>query len=130
MNKLSLIVGRILLSLPLLVFGLGHFANAQQMASMVPSYLPGATFLIYFTGAALIAAAASFITGIQTRKGAYGAALLLAIIAFTVQLPGMTKTVDPADAVAGAYKMMAFAGFFKDLALAGGALILASASKA
>jgi uncharacterized membrane protein YphA (DoxX/SURF4 family) len=129
MNKVTLIVGRILLSLPLLVFGLGHFANAQQMAGMVPSYVPGATFWIYLTGAALLAAAASFISGIQTRKAGYGAALLLATIALTVQLPGMTKVVDPADAVAGAYKMMAFAGFFKDLALAGGSLVLASTSK-
>lgn len=130
MNKLTLIVGRILLALPLLVFGLGHFANSQQMAGMVPSFVPGGVVWIYITGVALLAAAASFITGIQTRKAGYGAALLLATIALTVQLPGMTKTVDPADAVAGAYKMMAFASFFKDLALAGGSLILASASKA
>lgn len=129
MNKITLIVGRILLALPLLVFGLGHFANAQQMGVMVPSFVPGGIVWVYITGVALLAAAASYISGIQTRKAGFGAALLLATIALTVHLPGMSKTVDPADAVGGAYKMMAFAGFFKDLALAGASLIVASTSK-
>ncbi len=130
MNKLSLIVGRILLALPLLVFGLGHLGNAQQMAGMVPSFVPGGIVWVYITGVALLAAGISYVSGIQTRKAGYGAALLLAAIAVTVQLPAMSKTVDPADAVGTAYKMAAFAGFFKDLALAGGALVLASISKA
>ena len=130
MNKLTLIAGRVLLALPLLVFGLGHFANAQQMATMVPAYVPGGVVWIYITGVALIAAAVSFISGIQTRKAGYGAALLLATFALTLHLPGMSKTVDPADALAGAYKMMAFSSFFKDLGLAGASLVLASVSKA
>ena len=40
MNFLTSVLGRALLSIPFVVFGLGHFAQAQQMAGMVPAWVP------------------------------------------------------------------------------------------
>jgi uncharacterized membrane protein len=128
MNKLTNFAARFLISVPLLVFGLGHLAKAQQMAGMVPSYVPGGVFWIYFTGLALLLAAVAFISGKQRRLAGYLAALLLLVFVVTIQLPGMTKVVDPSDAVGGAYKMAAFAGFFKDLGLVGASLLIAGTS--
>src|ERR1700682_5385387 len=104
MNKITNLAARILISLPLLVFGLGHLSNAQQMVVMVPAYVPGGIIWIYITGIALILAAVSFITGKHSRLAGYLAALLLFTFVLTIQLPGMTKVVGPADAVGGAYK--------------------------
>jgi putative oxidoreductase len=129
MNKITNLLARILISLPLLVFGLFHLANAGMMAAMVPSYVPGGVIWVYITGLAMALAAIAFISGKQARLAGFLAALLLTIFVVTVQLPGMTKTVDPTDAVGNAYKMSAFVSFFKDLGLAGACLLIASTSK-
>jgi putative oxidoreductase len=129
MNKITNLVARILISLPLLVFGLGHLGKAQQMAGMVPAYVPGGILWIYITGAALILAAVAFVTGKEARLAGFLAALLLLTFVLTIQLPGMTKAVEPSDAVGAAYKMAAFTGFFKDLGLAGAALLISATAK-
>ena len=129
MNKTLNLAARILISLPLLVFGLGHLSNAHQMAGMVPAYVPGGVLWVYVTGVALLLASVAFISGKLNRVAGYLTALLLLSFVLTIQLPGMTKTVDPTDAVGGAYKMAAFAGFFKDLGLVGAVLLIASTAK-
>ena len=84
---------------------------------------------VYVTGVAMLLA----VVAINLRKHDQLAALLLSlmvlIMAFTVQLPGMTKEVAATDALGQTYKMMAMGGFFKDLGLAGGALLVAAAAK-
>jgi putative oxidoreductase len=129
MNKLTAFLARVLIALPLLVFGLGHLGNAAMMAAMVPAYVPGGIIWIYLTGVALILAGLAFISGKQSRLAGFLAALLLVIFVVTIQWPGMTRTVAPADAVGAAYKMAAFVSFFKDLGLAGACLLIASTSK-
>ncbi len=129
MNFLTSTLGRALLSLPFFAFGIGHFANAGAMAGMVPSYVPGGVLWVYLTGAALLAAGLSFNIRKFDRLAGLLAALLMVVFAVTVHLPGMTKAVDPADTLANAFKMMSTGNFFKDLALAGGSLLLAGSSK-
>jgi putative oxidoreductase len=129
MNKITGFLARVLISLPLLVFGFFHVANASMMAGMVPSYVPGGVVWVYITGVAMLLAAVAFITGKQARLAGFLTALLLTVFVVTIQLPGMSKTVDPTDAVGNAYKMAAFASFFKDLGLVGASLLIASISK-
>ena len=123
MNKIIDIAGRALWSLPFFMFGMGHFQNAAGMAGMVPAWVPGGIFWVYLTGAAMIAAVVAINLRKQDRLAALGAALLLVTIAVTVHFPNMQS----ADAN---MKMMGFMGFFKDLGLAGGALLIAANSKA
>ena len=122
MNKVLSIAGRLLWSVPFLLFGLNHFKMADQMAGMVPSYIPGGVFWIYLTGTAMVLAVIAINFRIKDRLAALLAALLLIIIVITVQLPGLSSP----DAN---MKMMSFMGFVKDLGLAGGALLIAAASK-
>ncbi|HEY5039587.1 MAG TPA: DoxX family protein, partial [bacterium] len=65
MNKLTGMLGRVMYAFPFLGFGAGHLMNAGQMGGMVPAFIPGGIFWIYFTGVAMILAALAIITGIQ-----------------------------------------------------------------
>jgi len=116
MNLLTGIVGRILFVVPFLAFGVRHLMYANMMAGMVP--IPGGAIWIYVTGICMIAASIAAITGIQGRNAMLLLALLVIILAVTIQLPAMMGS-DPM------MKMGGTVSFYKDLGLAGGALILA-----
>lgn len=104
-------VGRFLFAIPMAVFGVMHFMNAQAMVAMVP--IPGGILWVYLTGIALLAAAAAIMLGTQAVLATRLLALFLLSTALTVHLP----------AVLGG-DQMAVSQVLKDLALAGGALIL------
>lgn len=116
MNLLTGITGRILFTIPFLAFGTRHLLHAQMMAGMVP--LPGGVIWVYITGIAMILASVAAITKYQGRLAMLLLALLLVLYAFTIQLPAMMG----ADA---SMKIMGTISFYKDLGLAGGALLLA-----
>lgn len=120
MDKILGLVGRVLYSVPFVLFGLGHLMNAEQMGLMVPAYIPGGVIWVYFAGAAMILAAVAIITGIQTRLACFGLVLMLFIFILTIHLPGM---MNPQ------MKMMSMMALFKDTGLMGGALVIASISK-
>jgi hypothetical protein len=54
-------------AIPLAVFGAEHFSLGSSMIALVPPYMPGRLFWIYFVGVALIVAALSIATRIQVR---------------------------------------------------------------
>jgi putative oxidoreductase len=116
MKNLS-IIGRFLFALPLIGFGLGHLTNPEGMAGMVPAYFPGGVFWVYLTGVAFIAAAISFMTGQMMRIAGMLLAMMLGIFVLTIHLPAVQGV---------GMKSLAFAVLLKDLALAGGALVIAS----
>jgi uncharacterized membrane protein YphA (DoxX/SURF4 family) len=116
MNLLTGIVGRILFVIPFLAFGVRHLMYASLMAGLVP--IPGGGIWVYVTGVCMIAASLAAITGIQGRNAMLLLALLLIIYVVTIQFPAMMNS-DPM------MKMGGTVSFYKDLGLAGGALILA-----
>jgi uncharacterized membrane protein YphA (DoxX/SURF4 family) len=116
MNILTGILGRILFVIPFLAFGVRHLMYAGMMAGIVP--IPGGVIWVYVTGVCMIAASIAAITGIWGRNAMLLLALLLIIYALAVQLPAMMSS-DPM------MKMGGTVSFYKDLGLAGGALILA-----
>ena len=102
-------LGRYLYALPMAIFGLFHFMNANDMAGMVP--LPGGVFWVYLTGAGLLAAAISILIGKWDKLGTALLGLMLIIFALSIHLKGVMDSSSE-DAMA----MM-----LKDLALAGAA---------
>lgn len=104
---------RTLIAVPFAIPGVMHLISADSMAAVVPAWVPGGVFWVYFTGVALLAGA----IGIHLRRWAplagLGLAALMLVFAFSVHLPAM------ADA---AMRQFAIAGFMKDIGLAGGAL--------
>jgi len=114
-------IARVLYALPLGIFGLLHFMNAQGMTMMVPSFIPGGVLWVYITGIALLAAAVAIIA--NRRFGRLASLLLgvmLLIFALTIHLPGV---MNP-DTM-----MSSMPNLLKDTALAGGAFAFAGLLK-
>ncbi len=104
-------LGRYLYALPMAIFGLFHFMNANDMAGMVP--LPGGVFWVYLTGAGLLAAAISILIGKWDKLGTALLGLMLIIFALSIHLKGVMAS--------GGEDATSMAMMLKDLALAGAA---------
>jgi uncharacterized membrane protein len=112
--------GVVLFALVIGFFGVNHFLYGTGFQKTVPSFIPGGIFWVYLTGAALIAAAISFLTGKYTRPAGLFLAAFLIIIVFTVHIPALIHT--PGDPVVS----IALTNLVKDTGLAGGALMIAA----
>ena len=106
-------IGRYLFAIPMIIFGVFHFVNTRTLQNVVPSFVPGQTFWVYLTGAALIAAGISILIKKQIQVISNLLALMLLIFALFVHLP-MALESD----------QLAASSLLKDIALAGGAIIL------
>ncbi len=104
-------LGRYLYALPMAIFGLFHFMNANDMAGMVS--LPGGVFWVYLTGAGLLAAAISILIGKWDKLGTALLGLMLIIFALSIHLKGVMDS--------GGEDATSMAMMLKDLALAGAA---------
>lgn len=107
------VIGRVLFAAPMIIFGFGHFGSAADMAGMVPSFLPAPEIMVYLTGALLVATGLSIAVGFKTKEMALVLALFLLSTAFLVWAPQLSTGGNTA-----------FAGFMKDLGLAGGAMLI------
>ncbi len=105
-------LGKFLFAIPMLIFGLFHFMNAQGMAGMVP--IPGGVIWVYVTGVGLLAAGVSMLIGRLDKLATVLLALMLLIFVFAIHLPGAMEGNQPSTS-----------NLLKDLALAGGALMYA-----
>jgi uncharacterized membrane protein len=106
-------IGRIVLAIVILIFGVFHFMKGADMAAAVPSWIPGGVFWVYLTGAAHILAAIALIINKQASLAALLLAIMLLIFALTVHLPGAMEGVQNSTTQ-----------FLKDLAIAAGALYM------
>ena len=121
-NNLVARVGAILYSLVMMMFGIDHLKAGAAMAGYVPAFIPAGahTFFVYFTGVALILAGVAIIINVKSRLAAYLLALMLLMIALTIQLPPVLNGTDD-----GSH----FASLLKDIALTGAALFIGSKGK-
>ena len=118
MNIPTLLLGRIFFSIPFLAFGLMHFTSANQLATIVPSWLPGGILWVYLTGITELCAVASILTGKYTRVVGQLLALQLLIFVATMHVPGLLNAADDM------MKQMFMTNILKDLGLVGGALLM------
>jgi putative oxidoreductase len=113
-------IGIVLYALVIGFFGVNHFLNGTGFQKTVPSFIPGGIFWVYLTGAALIAAAISFLTGKLTRLAGFFLAAFLIIVVLTVHLPALIhNTGSPIISIA-------LTNLVKDTGLAGAALMIAA----
>jgi putative oxidoreductase len=112
-------IGKYIYAIPMVIFGLFHFLNANAMAGMVP--IPGGVFWIYLTGLALILAGVSIIIQKLDDWSSFFLAVLLLVFVLTINLPGVLR--------GGEMAQMFITNLLKDLALAGGALIYLNSKK-
>lgn len=110
-------IGRIVFGIPFVVFGLNHLLGAESMVGMVPSFIPGGIIWIYITGLCEAAAGIAFITKKQIKLAGILLACLMAVYILTIHMPGLGSQDEMT-------KIMSMVSLLKDLALAGGALML------
>ena len=111
-------LGRYIFPAIFIIFGLFHFMNGEGMAGMVPSFLPGATFFVYFTGLCLVAAGVSMYMGKYDKLAATLLGILLLIFVLTIWLPQVGGDDQGAA-------QMAMSALLKDLGLAAASWIYA-----
>lgn len=109
--------GRCLFAIPLFVFGVFHFMNGATMAGMLAGW-PAALFLVYLSGAGLILGAVAIVINRYARLAATLIAIELGLFVLSLHLPGIIAGGDGMQ--------MSLMSALKDLALAGGALVIAS----
>ena len=115
MKKLTGKPAQVLFAIPFAIFGLFHFMNAGEMAGMLGGW-PAAVFLVYLSGAGLIAAAVAIIINKYARLACLLLAAELFIIVVATQIP-MLANPEMAQ--------MATMNILKDISLIGGALMVA-----
>ncbi|MBN8218328.1 MAG: DoxX family membrane protein [Spirochaetes bacterium] len=116
-------LGRILFSLPFVLFGAFHLMDPRKMAAMVPAWVPGGGSLwVILTGLFLVLAGVAFLLNRFVVPAALLLAALLLAFILTIHIPNTMN----ADAN---IKAMGMVGLLKDLGLLGGALMLAGKAK-
>jgi putative oxidoreductase len=108
--KILHVLGKYLYLIPLAIFGLFHFMNAEAMSGIVPAFLPVKVVWVYLTGAALIAAVVAVIMGKKAKLALQLLGLMLLLFALLIWLPGAIGGDQTATSM-----------FLKDAALAGAA---------
>jgi len=121
-NSMLTKIGTVLYALVVAFFGINHFMNAQGMAGLVPSWLPGGVIWVYISGAGLLAAAVALIINKQVRLAMILLALMLIIFVLTIHLPGLMRAEDEMA------KIGPMTGILKDTAMAAAALVMAGKS--
>ena len=102
-------------AVPLAMFGAEHFALGSFMIGLVPAYLPGRLFWIYFVGVALIAASLSIATRIKVRWSGLLFAIMMFLFVALIHLPGAVKTGD----------RIIWTVVIREMSFGGGGLVLA-----
>lgn len=123
MNTLTTTVARWIFTLPIMLFGLSHLMNADNMAGMIPQFMPGpANIWVYISGIVLLFSGLSIALKKMDRAGALILALVLLVIILSIHIPNAMSSDEMT-------KMMGTVNVLKDTAILGGALTYAGLAK-
>jgi len=97
-------------AIPLAVFGALHLFGAQFVIGLVPRYMPGRLFWVYFVGCALIAASLSIATRIAVRWSGLLFGIMMFLFVAMIHLPG--ALANPHDRIIWTivFREMSFGG--------------------
>jgi hypothetical protein len=113
-KKADNILTRTLFIFPLGVFGLMHFLLPEFFTDLVPDFVPGGIFWVYFSGFALTAASISIITRIWVKTSTLLLMIFVTTFIVSVDVPGM---------IGGDKPYYSFVSFLKDTSLLGGTYV-------
>jgi uncharacterized membrane protein len=88
-----IVLGPVFEAVALAIFAAEHFTAARDLAPIVPRWLPAHLFWVYFFGAALLAAAVSFILWRWVRWSALLLALFFLIIVAVTDAPNLSTQI-------------------------------------
>lgn len=122
-NLISTRLAIILFACIIAFFGANQFLHAKDMTAMVPGFLPVPEVMVYISGAGFLLAAIAFIIDRYAKIAGYLLAILLLLIVFAVDVPGIVH------AATRSIKMMYVTNMLKDAALAMAAIVIADVSR-
>lgn len=111
-----LLLGPVFEAVALAIFAAEHFTAARDLMPIVPRWLPAPLFITYFAGAALLAAAISFIAWRHVRLSSSLLALFFLLIVLTVDVPAIPRNL---------HSHLFWTLTLRETAFASGALVLA-----
>ena len=115
-----LVIGRVLFALIFVASGINHITKADHMTGYAQfKKVPAAKASVILSGVLFLLAAASLILGVYADLGALVLAVLLVIMA--VMFHNFWTQTDPQQ------KQMEQIAFFKNISMAGGALVMFAA---
>jgi uncharacterized membrane protein YphA (DoxX/SURF4 family) len=115
-----LVIGRVLFALIFVASGINHITKAEHMTGYAQfKKVPAAKASVILSGVLFLLAAASLILGVYADLGALVLAVLLVIMA--VMFHNFWIQTDPQQ------KQMEQIAFFKNISMAGGALVMFAA---
>lgn len=112
-----------LLAIVMIIFGIMHFTNPNEMLNYVPLYLPKGMMWVYLVGIAFILAAIAFITNRFVSLAGYLLALLLVLFVLLIHIPNHLNSGDPT------LRQVALVNALKDTAIASFAMYVASIAR-
>ncbi|HTV59309.1 MAG TPA: hypothetical protein VMJ93_10590 [Verrucomicrobiae bacterium] len=110
--------GRLFYAIPLAVFAGDHFVFSKGVAQIVPSWIPGHMFWVFFVGVALVAASLSIVLNRHVRLAATLLGIMLFLFVVLIHLPNILA--NPASRFPWIIAL-------RDLSFSGGAFALAGA---
>lgn len=122
-NLISTRLAIIFFAVIIAFFGANNILHAKDMASNVPSFLPATKMMVYISGIGFLLAAVAFIIDRYAKLAGYLLALLLLIIVFSVDVPGIFRAINVH------VKMIFITNMLKDAALAMAAILIADISR-
>jgi len=104
--------GAIFFSITMISFGALHFLFAKEAATLVPAWIPGHMFWIYFCGVALLGAGIAIILKIKTGLVAFllGTMIFLWFIMLHIPRVAASPVNDIGDETASAFLALAYSG--------------------
>jgi putative oxidoreductase len=118
-TRLAIIIFAVIIAF----FGANNILHARNMATNVPSFLPASKMMVYISGAGFLLAAVAFIIDRYAKIAGYLLALLLLIIVFSVDVPGIVRSANVH------IKMLYVTNMLKDAALAMASVLIADISR-
>jgi uncharacterized membrane protein YphA (DoxX/SURF4 family)/uncharacterized membrane protein len=86
-----ILLGLLFYAAPMAAFGTEHFTLTDEIATLVPSWIPWHHYVALFVGACFIAAALSLVTRIQTRLAASLLAITFFLFVMLMDVPGWAQ---------------------------------------
>ena len=109
-SRYSLMPGRLLFAVAMIIFGIQHFLYVRFLSTLVPRYLPGHHLWVIGTGLALIAAGLSIATTIEDKYASYGLFFLFFGWLVLLHAPRILHALHNGDEWSSGLVVLAFSG--------------------
>lgn len=103
-------LGPLFLALFLILGGIQHFVYLDFVTKLVPSWIPGPRFWVYFTGLALIAGGVGILVPKTTRLAATMTGIMILLWVLLLHIPRAVADPHAAGETSGVFEALAFSG--------------------